>query len=145
MVTKVNVDRFIRSQRTFTAQGPEYKKTKRALRDVLLALPDKDYAYVTKNLILSVLHEKPYGQLMHMKPIKGKFKIMQLTVPKDIPIEILRWVIAHELGHAMQGRNWRKGDGNKLEIDADERAKRWGFPWPRENESWHKLRRTRVK
>ena len=127
MTNKEKVDKFIKSQLTFTAQGPEYKKTKRALRGVLLALPDKDYNIVTKNLIFSVLHERPYGQLMHMKPVKGKFKIMQLTVPKNIPIEFLRWVIAHELGHVMQGRNWRKGDGERLEVDADKRAKEWGL------------------
>lgn len=144
MAKKSEVDRFIKSQRTFTAQGPEYKKAKKALRDVLLALPEKDFAVATKNLILSVLHEKPYGQLMHLKPIKGKFKIMQLTVPKGIPVAILRWVIAHELGHAMQGRNWKEGDGEKLEIDADKWAEKWGFPWPKEKEDWHKKRRKRL-
>ncbi len=145
MATKAKVDKFIKSQRTFTAQGPEYKKTKRALRDVLLALPDKVYNIVTRNLILSVLHEKPYGQLMHMKPVKGKFVIMQLTVPKDIPIGFLRWVIAHELGHAMQGRNWRKGDGERLEVDADKKAEEWGFPRTKKMENWSKIRKKRFK
>ena len=145
MVTKKEVDNFVKSQRTFTAQGPEYKKTQRALRDVLFALPDKVYENVTKNLILSVLHEKPLGQLMHLKAVNGKFKIMQLTVPKDIPIEVLRWVIAHELGHAAQGRNWRKSDGNKLEINADKRAEEWGFPFTKFIENWISTRKRKYE
>jgi Zn-dependent peptidase ImmA (M78 family) len=63
-----------------------------------------------------------------MKPVKAKFKIMQLTIPKNIPLESLRHVIAHELGHAMQGRNWKKSDGMKLEKNADKWAVKWGFP-----------------
>ena len=52
MVSEKEVDKFIVSQRTFTAQGPEYIKTKKALKEVLLALPDKDYKKVTKNMII---------------------------------------------------------------------------------------------
>lgn len=122
------VDKFIKSQLTFTARGPEYIKTERALKDVLLKLPERDYNQVTKNLILSVLHKRALGQLMHMKPVKGKFTIMQLVIPKNISMDSLRYVIAHELGHVMQGRNWKKSDGMKLETFADNCAKKWGFP-----------------
>ena len=122
------VDKFVRSQRTFTATGLEYKKTKEALRDVLLAMSKQEYNEVTKNLILTVLHEGPFGQLMHMEPVRGKYKIMQLTVPKNIPSSVLRYVIAHELGHAIQGRNWKEDDSNQLEQDADTWAEKWGFP-----------------
>jgi hypothetical protein len=145
MASEKEVERFIRSQRTFTAQGPEYKRTKKALRDVLLALPDKDYEIVTKNLVLSVLHEKSLGQVMHLKTSKGKFMIMQLTVPRDMPIGVLRWVIAHELGHAMQGRNWRKSDGYNLEIDATQRAKMWGFSETKSIKKWIDKRKKRLK
>ncbi len=141
MAKESDVDKFIEAQRTFTAQGPDYKKTKKALREVLLALPDEDFAIATKNLVLSVLHEKPYGQLFHLDSIKGKFKIMQLTIHKNMPISLLKWVIAHELGHAMQGRNWKEEDGDDLEVDADEWAEKWGFlPLPKEAEEWHKER-----
>jgi len=127
-VTKKEVDKFIKSQRTFVATGSEYKKTKGVLRDVLLAMTKQEYEKVTKNLIITVLHQVAFGQLMHMKPIRGKYKIMQLTVPKDIPITTLRYIIAHELGHSIHGRNWRKCDGNRLEESADRWAKKWGFP-----------------
>jgi len=134
--TKKEVNKFIKSQRTFTAQGLEYKKAQKALSDVLLALPIKDYKDVTKNLILSVLHEKSLGQLMHFKPLKGNFKIMQLTVPRDIPLIVLRYVIAHELGHALQKRNWRKSDEMDLELDADKKAKEWGFNKTKKINRW---------
>lgn len=53
---------------------------------------------------------------------------MQLYVPKEIPEDVLRHVIAHELGHVMQGRNYIESDGTKLEDDANEFAKRLGYP-----------------
>ena len=127
-ITKKEVDKFINSQRTFTATGSEYTKTKKAFEDVLLSMSKQEYKKATKNLILTVLHEGAFGQMMHMKSIRGKYKIIQLTVPKDIPINVLKYVIAHELGHVMQNRNWREKDGNKLEEDADRWVKKWGFP-----------------
>lgn len=94
---------------------------------MLLSLPEEDYKIVTKNLIIVALHEGVLGQLMHFPNFKGKFKVMQLTIPQNVPTNVLKFVIAHEFGHAMQGRNWEKKDGNKLEINADEYTKRWGF------------------
>ena len=44
-----------------------------------------------------------------------------------MPISVLRYVIAHELGHVAQGRNWKKSDGKNLEIYADKTAEKWGF------------------
>ena len=123
MTTKKEVDKFIKNQKSIHL----YKKVQRALRDVLLSMPDKDYRKATKNLILMVVHETSYGQLMHHSSVKSKFKILQLSVANDIDICVLRWVIAHELGHATQGRNWKKGDGEKLEEDADRKAEQWGF------------------
>ena len=40
---------------------------------------------------------------------------------------VLKYLIAHELGHVMQGRNWKKRDGLKLEKDANNFAKKIGF------------------
>lgn len=144
MVTKKEVDKFIKSQRTFTANGPEYKKTKEVLKDVLLSMTKQEFKKATKNLVLTVLHEGPFGQLMHMKPVRGEYKIMQLTVPKDMPITVLRYIIAHELGHAIQGRNWRKGDENRLEKDADRWAEKWGFPKTKTIESYMERYRKRI-
>ena len=45
-----------------------------------------------------------------------------------MPDGVLRWVIAHELGHVMQGRNWQKSDGSRLEVDASEFAEKIGYP-----------------
>lgn len=123
MATKKEVNNFIKSQQSLQF----YKKTQGACTDVLLALPGEDYRTVTKNLIIVALHEGVLGQMMHFPNFNGKFKVMQLTIPQNTPISVLRFVIAHEFGHAMQGRNWEKKDGRKLEINADEYAEKWGF------------------
>ncbi len=75
---------------------------------------------------------------MHFPNPKGTFKVLQLTFPKEIPLNTLRFVLAHELGHVMQGRNWRKNDGKKLEADADKLASKWGFPKTKEIGKWMK-------
>ena len=90
-------------------------------------MTEEDFDSLTKNLVIVALHEGVLGQMMHFPNPKGKFKIMQLTIQNGIPIDVLRFVIAHELGHATQGRNWIKSDGSKLKADADERAAKWGF------------------
>jgi hypothetical protein len=123
MAIKKEVNKFIKSQQSLQF----YKKTQRAFVDVFLALPDKDYRIATKNLIIVALHEGVLGQMMHFSNFNGKFKVMQLTIPQNIPISVLRFVIAHEVGHAIQGRNWKKKDAKKLEINADKYAEKWGF------------------
>ena len=44
----------------------------------------------------------------------------------------MRFTIAHELGHVMQGRNWEPADGTApgrpFEKEPDAWAARWGFP-----------------
>ena len=101
---------------------------KRALQEVLLAMTKPEFKKVTKNLVITVLHAGPFGQVIHMKPIKGKYRIMQMTVPRDMPITALKYVVAHELGHVMHGRNWIPSDGDRLEKHADRWAEKWGFP-----------------
>jgi len=107
-----------------------YKKVQKAFVDVLRKISEDEFNIATKNLILMVLHEGASGQVMHFPPMSKKFQIMQLTIPKSMPIRTMRYVIAHELGHVMQGRNWEKSDCSKLEIDADSWAKKWGFSRP---------------
>lgn len=134
MPSEKEVNDFVKSQKSIQF----YKKVQKALKDVLLVMPDEDYRKVTKNLILMVLHEGALGQVMHFSPIKSKFKILQLTFPKKIPIDVLRFVIAHELDHVKQGRNWREEDGMKLEEDADQTAEKWGFPKTKKIANWMK-------
>lgn len=123
MATKEEIKRFIKSQKSIHL----YPKVKKAFTEVLYKMSNKDYQKVTKNLYLMVLHEGAFGQVMHFPKSKGKFKILQLSIAQNAPLSVLRYIIAHELGHAMQERNWVKKDKNKLEINADEWAKKGGF------------------
>lgn len=122
MVNESKARQFVKSQQSLHL----YKKVQKAFVDVLKNLSDEEFNKATKNLILMVLHEGALGQVMHF-PAASKFCIMQLTIPKSMPIASMRYVIAHELGHVMQGRNWKKSDGSKLEDDADTWAKKWGY------------------
>jgi|GEM_PF-1366843 len=121
--TKKEVRDFIKSQQSLQF----YKRTQKAFEDVFSVMSKEDFDLLTENLIVVALHEGVLGQMMHFPNPKGKFKIMQLTIQNGIPIDVLRFVVAHELGHATQGRNWIKSDGRKLEVDADEKAEMWGF------------------
>jgi hypothetical protein len=104
-----------------------YEVTRTAFIDVLSVLPEEEYDEITDNLVLVVMHEGAIAQVMHFEPTTEKYKVLQLTIPHDISPEVLRWVIAHELGHVKQGRNWREEDGMSLEDDATAQAARWGF------------------
>jgi hypothetical protein len=117
------VAHFLDSQKTLLF----YADTKNAFKDVLCAMDDEDFETVTKKLVLVVLHEGPIGQVIHFDKQQEGFAVLQLTVPRDIPQQVLRWSIAHELGHVCQGRNWRDDDGNKLEDYATAKAAKWGF------------------
>ena len=130
MTTKKEVETFVRSQKSIQF----YKKVQVALKDVLLKMPLSDFKKV-KNTELMVLHEGALAQVMHFSK-KSKFQIIQITFPKKIPINVLRFVIAHEFGHVLQGRNWKKSDGSKLETDADNYAEKIGFKRTKQIHSW---------
>jgi len=132
MATKKEIEKFIKSQKSIRL----YPKVQNALTDIFYAMPDKDYKIAVKNLYLMVLHETALGQVMHFPKSKGKFKILQLSIAKKSPLPVLKYVLAHELGHVMQGRNWEKSDKNNLEINADEWAKKWGFPKTKAVSKW---------
>ncbi len=132
MPSEKEIDKFVKSQKSIQF----YKKVQTALKDVLSVMSNSEFKLITKNLILMVIHEGVLGQVMHFPSTKSKFKILQLTFPKKIPISVLRFVIAHELGHVKQERNWKKGDGMKLEHDADKKAKEWGFPLTPKISKW---------
>lgn len=106
-----------------------YADVREAFIDVLASLPSDEYEKVTNGLILMVLHEGAVAQVMHFEPRPTPFKVVQLTTPHNVPGDILRYVIAHELGHVLQGRNWREEDDQNLEHDANATAARWGYPY----------------
>lgn len=89
-----------------------------------------------------VLHEGAIAQAMHFLRTT-KFKILQLTISNKVPSSVLKYVIAHELGHIMQERNWNKKDGMKLEIDAEEYSKKIGFSRTNFIDKWIKRYRRR--
>jgi Zn-dependent peptidase ImmA (M78 family) len=140
MPTKKEVEKFVKSQKSIQF----YKKVQIALKEVLLAMPDEDYRKATRNLILMVLHEDASAQVMHF-PAMSKFKVLQITFPKNVPLSDLRNTIAHELGHVLQGRNWKKSDGDKLEKDADAYAEKIGFPDTKINKIYREKRRKLLK
>lgn len=45
-----------------------------------------------------------------------------------MPDNVLRWVVAHELGYVMQQRNWLESDGMNLEDDATKFTEEIGYP-----------------
>jgi len=120
-ISKVN--KFISSQQSIQF----YKKAKDAFYDVLSKMTDDIFEIVTDNMIIVALHEWVLGQLMHFPDIKEWCKIMQLTIPSNIPAEVLKYVIAHEFWHAMQWRNWREWDIDFEKWPNDFAEKLW-FP-----------------
>lgn len=112
------VQHFVDSQQTLQF----YDEAKAALKEVLMAMREDEYETVTDKLVLVALHEGAIGQVVHIPPRSQGFAVLQLTIPNDIPYAVLRWSIAHELGHVLQGRNWRQADDERLENDATERA-----------------------
>ena len=118
---KNKIDNFIASQKSIHL----YQNVQEALREVFSAMSASEFDKVTKNLILMVLHDGALGQAMHFSQTDGDFKVVQLTVPKEVSQSVLQWVIAHEFGHVLQGRNWQESDGTKLENDADKQAEKW--------------------
>lgn len=76
------------------------------------------------------------GQVMHFEPRQEKFAVMQLYIPEKMPKDVLRYIVAHELGHVMQERNWQESDGASLEDDANEFAKAAGYPETKKITEW---------
>jgi len=121
---KSEVIGFVESQKSLHL----YQNIKDAFIEVLSKLRDNEFSRIKNDLIVMAFHDGVKGQVMHFSPRISKFAVMQLYVPKEMPEDVLRHVIAHELGHVMQGRNYVESDGTKLEDDANEFAKRLGYP-----------------
>ena len=130
MATRAEVVKFLRKHATIRL----YKNLKIALTDVLLALPDHVYKYLTKNLLIVALHEIPMGQAFYFPKPKGEYKLMEFHYRHEMPSNILRYLVAHELGHLMYGQIIpKKGQTWKSMDDmADNYAKAWGFPKTKE-------------
>lgn len=131
---KTEVIKFVESQKSLHL----YKNIQDALIDVLGRLPNVQFKTVKEYLIVMAFHDGINGQVMHFDARKNKFAVMQLYVPQNIPRDVLRWVIAHELGHVMQGRNWKESDGMNLENDATEYAAKLGYPKTEKVANWLK-------
>ena len=136
MVSKKEVEKFVKSQESLQF----YQKMQKALIDVLLKLPNDDFYKVTKNLYVMSVQEGIIGQGMIFPNPKGKFKVINILYIPKIPIDVLRFIIAHELGHIHQGRhNTKKGENDwVLEKYANQMAKSWGFPPNKKIWSWIK-------
>ncbi len=123
---------FVKSQKSLHL----YPNIQFAFIDVLSNLSDKQFDDVKDNLIVMAFHDGVSGQVMHFDARESKFAVMQLYVPGHMPDDVLRWVIAHELGHFMQGRNWKESDGLSLEDDATEFAGKIGYPKTKTINKW---------
>ncbi len=123
-MNRLEIISFVESQKSLHL----YKEVQKAFIDVLGNLPDEKFEIIKNNLIIMAFHEGTVGQVMHFDARKNKFAVMQLYIPKNMPDDVLRWVVAHELGHVMQQRNWIESDGMNLEDNATKFAEEIGYP-----------------
>lgn len=121
---KAEIIDFVESQKSLRL----YKNIQDAFVDVLSNLSREQFVKVRDSLIIMAFHDGMNGQVMHFDSRKNKFAVMQLYIQTNMPHDVLRWVIAHELGHVMQGRNWEVPDGIRLEDDATKFAEKIGYP-----------------
>lgn len=129
---KIIIQEYIESQQSLHL----YEEIRKALFDVLGGLSDEQFYYVQGNLIIMAFHQGVVGQVMHFGPRQEKFAVMQLYMPDNMPEDVLRYVLAHELGHVMQRRNWIEPDGMTLEDDATRFAESIGFPKTQKIKKW---------
>ena len=137
LTQKEKATTYIQSQKSLHL----YPHVQDAFIDVLNVLSDEEFHYVVNSLELVVLHEQAIAQVMHFEPKDKAFAVLQLTFYDDMPENVLRWVIAHELGHVLQKRNWQEDDGEKLEEGADKSAQEWGFEKTEEIKEYLRNRR----
>jgi hypothetical protein len=134
MASKQEVKKFVDSQDSLHF----YMKMRSTLSDILLRMPTDDFRKVTKNLYVLSLQEGIIGQGMVFPDPKGEFKIVSIVYVPKIPVDVLRFIIAHELGHIHRGRHTlNKGDDEfALEKYANSMAKKWGFPPKKKYWKW---------
>jgi len=122
-MNKDDVTKYVNSQQSLHL----YENIKEAFIDVLSKLSIEQFNNVKNNLIVMAFHEGVSGQVMHFNARKNKFVVMQLFIPNNMPSDVLKWIVAHELGHVMQGRNSKESDGMRLEDDATDFAEKIGY------------------
>ena len=105
-----------------------YNELQDAVTDVLSSIPSEQFEEISKYLIIMAFHQGMVGQVMHFEPRDTTFAVMQLYIPKNMPKDVLRWVVVHEIGHVMQKRNWEDSDGMNLEDNANDFAAKIGYP-----------------
>ena len=134
MPSKKEITNFVKSQESIQF----YKKIQKALIDVLSNMSDKDYHKVTKNLHILSLQEGIIGQGMIFPNPKGKFKIISIVYVPKMPMNVLKFIIAHELGHIHQGRHkLKKGEETyALEKYANAKAREWNYSPKKEIWNW---------
>jgi len=131
-MNKSEVVKFVESQKSLHL----YKNIQEAFIDVLNNLSEEQFEKIKNSLIVMAFHNGISGQVMHFDARKNKFAVMQLYIPKYMPDDVLKWVVAHELGHFMQDRNWKESDGMSLEDDATEFAKKIGYSKTKTISEW---------
>lgn len=136
-MNKSEVIKYVESQRSLHL----YKDVREAFIDVLGNLSVEQFQQVKENLIIMAVYTGANGQIMngqvmHFNPRKNKFAVMQLYIARNLPNDVLSWVIAHELGHVIQNRNWEESDGMSLEDNATEFAEKIGYPKTQSIDEW---------
>ena len=81
-----------------------YPKTKDCFLSVFKKIPEEQLTYILDGLELMVIHQGAVAQVMRFQKYTIK-KVLQLSIPANCPKDVLQYIIAHELGHVLQGRN----------------------------------------
>jgi len=129
---KSEIIKYIESQKSLHL----YKNLQNAFIDVLSHLTQEQFEKIRNYLIIMAFHQGTVGQVMHFDARKSKFAVMQLYIPNNMPKDVMGWVVAHELGHVMQERNWKESDGINLEDDATKFAEKIGYPKTKKISDW---------
>ncbi|PID99417.1 hypothetical protein CSA80_01500 [Candidatus Saccharibacteria bacterium] len=117
------IQSFIESQKSLQY----YERLREAIADVLSSVSDNEFERITRNVLIVALHDGASAQVMHVPPQKEQLAVVQITLHSDATDSHLRYVVAHEFGHVLQGRNWEESDGDSLEEDAHAWAVSHGF------------------
>ena len=142
MPNKKQVEKFVKCQRSIHL----YKGLQDAFKDVLIKIPDDQYRKITKNLFIISLHSPGgLGQAMFFPNPNGEFKIIEIPYDKTMPKDVMRYVVAHEIGHICNGYMFPKKEETweMLEARADAHALSLGFPKTKKIKNWYNALRSK--
>lgn len=104
-----------------------------ALVEVLCAVSQEDYKQLGETfssgfILVSIPKNSTYG---HIRRTEGSYRREFYLAPALEAETVARtqFVVAHELGHMLNHLDL-VGDSARMEREADEAARRWGFPEP---------------